>query len=208
MRLVLLSDTHERDIPIPDGDVLIHAGDLTMRGTYRTIAQAGAWLRSLPHKHKIVVAGNHDWLFETNRQKALRALGSGFIYLENEGATVEGLRIWGSPVTPTFYNWAFNVYRGPDIKKYWDAIPQNLDILVTHGPPRGILDQAFPERVSENLGCDDLLKAVQNKKPRIHVFGHIHGSRGVSIAGETTFYNASVVNESYRVKYTPWIVNI
>lgn len=204
VRVVMISDTHGMECDVPDGDILVHAGDLTMTGTSGQIERAGNWLRSLPHRHKIVVAGNHDWKFERNQAQALFALGEGFHYLENNGVELEGLKFWGSPVTPWFYDWAFNVRRGADILEYWNQIPSGLDMLITHGPPRGILDQASPKMNTEHCGCDDLLLAVKEKKPKVHVFGHIHGGYGQAVVGETAFYNVSIVDEAYKVAHKPW----
>lgn len=208
VRLVMISDTHEWSCEVPDGDILIHAGDLTMAGTVNSVDRAGVWLRSLPHKHKIVIAGNHDWLFEKNKNLAKWLLQSDIIYLENEGVEVEGIKLWGSPITPWFFDWAFNVNRGSDIKKYWDMIPEGLDVLITHGPPQDILDQANPKMNTEHCGCEDLLMAVKKKKPKIHVFGHIHGGYGFQNRGDTVFYNASIVDEAYQPVNDPWCVDI
>lgn len=212
IKIVLISDTHDCYPRVPDGDILIHAGDLTMRGTHQQISQAGNWLRSLPHKHKVVIAGNHDFLFERNQAQALEALGDGICYLENTGVTLERLRIWGSPVQPWFYDWAFNVQRGEAIRKIWDRIPHGLDILITHGPPFGILDQVSPYQDTEHLGCKDLLGAVYEKNPRIHVFGHIHGGYGFQFSPltETKFYNAAFLDEQYRPTHGggTWVVDL
>jgi Icc-related predicted phosphoesterase len=209
VKLILISDTHGFEPKVPDGDILIHAGDLTMNGTYNQVAKAGTWLRSLPHKNKIVIAGNHDWLFEKNLPDARAMLGPGIHYLENSSTTVERLKIYGSPVQPRFFDWAFNVDRGAKIKAYWDMIPDNVDVLVTHGPPRGILDQANPARNTEHCGCDDLWDAIHRIQPRIHVFGHIHGGYGKQETKfETMCYNASVVDEAYRLRNEPWEVYI
>src|SRR5271156_4214435 len=156
-RLVFISDTHnlQDKITIPDGDILIHAGDLTMGGRPAEIAKAGQWLRSLLHPYKIVIAGNHDWLFQKRpmQAKALISeeptvegrdiLDPSIVYLQDSAVEVMGLKFYGSPWQPFFYDWAFNVTRG-QLHKYWDLIPSGLDVLITHGPPKGILDQAAP----------------------------------------------------------------
>ncbi len=206
IEVVVLSDTHDRICAVPDGDILIHAGDLTMMGRPNQIMAAAEWLRGLPHPHKIVIAGNHDWLFQTNPRMARSLLGDGITYLENEGCEVMGLKFWGSPVTPTFFDWAFNVDRGAPIRKYWGNIPAGLDMLITHGPPHGILDQSVPHSNYEHCGCDDLLMTVQEKKPHVHVFGHIHGGRGMYANDDTIFYNASIVDEAYKVAHDPWVI--
>jgi Icc-related predicted phosphoesterase len=130
--------------------------------------------------------------------------------LENSSVNIDGKTFWGSPVQPEFCNWAFNVPRGPEIKKYWDGIPDSglVDVLVTHGPPMGILDQAAPHRGSDNLGCEDLMKQVEISKPLVHVFGHIHGGAGQQDYRGTRFVNASVVNEAYRVVNPPRVLDI
>jgi Icc-related predicted phosphoesterase len=169
------------------------------------ISDFNDWLGSLPHKHKVVVAGNHDILFET--QHGSRALLTNATYLENSGAVIEGLKFWGSPVQPEFNDWAFNVKRGQDIKKYWDMIPDDTDVLITHGPPWGLLDQIRPGREVEHLGCGELLKAVRRIKPKLHVFGHIHGGYGTFKEGPTQFVNASLLNEAYKPVNAPIVVD-
>lgn len=201
MRLVLLSDTHNQlnAIRIPDGDILIHAGDLTNRGTLKEVVRELAVFAALPHKRKILVAGNHDWLFERDGALA-RSLCVEFDYLQNSSVVVDGVTIWGSPVQPEFCNWAFNRQRGVDIKRYWDIIPDGVDVLVTHGPPAGYGDLCPDGR---RVGCTDLLDAVTRTKPRLHVFGHIHCARGLHVGrgpcSGTDFINAACVGEDYRV---------
>ena len=199
MKIVFISDTHNLhdQITVPDGDILIHAGDLTMAGTAEEINDAGRWLRSLPHKYKIVIAGNHDFLFEKNPGQAKNLLGRSVTYLQDNEIEIEGLRIWGSPWQPWFMNWAFGVPRG-QLHKYWDLIPKELDILVTHGPPYGFLDQASPYLKSEHLGDEELLETLRQTALKIHVFGHIHGGFGASEFNGIKLYNASAVDEAYR----------
>lgn len=209
MKIVLISDTHGFECPVPDGDVLVHAGDLTMSGTVTQVSQASYWLNSLPHKHKIVIAGNHDWLFERNRVKAVSLLGDKITYLQDSGIEIDGVKFWGSPVQPIFFNWAFNRGRGEDIRQHWDLIPRGTDVLITHGPPRGILDQASAAINTEHCGCDDLLTALNWFGPKIHVFGHIHGGYGMQkVMGNITCYNASIVNEAYKPVNQPWVVEL
>lgn len=213
MKIVCLSDTHlvhdEFDkIPaIPDGDILIHSGDATFRGRPHEIYRFSKWFHSLPHKYKIFVAGNHDIMFEDDRVKAMGLLYDNpqywsspiptkdrCIYLEDSEVTIEGLRIYGAPWSPRFYDWAFNVDRGPKIKAKWDLIPEEIDILVTHGPPYGYGDLSTK---NELLGCKDLMEAVNRVKPKVHIFGHIHSGYGVSNNGHTTFINAAMCDDTY-----------
>lgn len=197
-RLVCLSDTHCKlsRIDVPDGDVLVHAGDATNMGSHDEVAQFAAQLKRLPHAHKVVIAGNHDWLFARRPALARRLIeDAGAIYLEDSAATVAGLRFWGGPWQPAFCNWAFNLPRGPELAAKWAAIPDAVDVLVTHGPPRGVLDSVRPGAPA--LGCADLADAIARVRPRVHVFGHIHGGAGVLERDGTTFVNASVLNELY-----------
>jgi Icc-related predicted phosphoesterase len=206
MKIVCLSDTHQqhRNLVVPAGDLLIHAGDITMNGSLDVIRDFNTWLGELPHRHKVMIAGNHDRNFE--RQPETRALITNAIYLEESGCTIEGLKFWGSPISPWFFDWSFNRQRGADIKRHWDAIPRDTQVLITHGPPRGMLDTIRPG--SGPLGCDDLAHAVAEVKPLLHVFGHIHGGYGVNREGITTFVNASMVNEEYKTVHPPICVTL
>lgn len=190
MRIVALGDSHgfHADLEVPEGDLLIHAGDLSQRGTLDELKTVAEWLRSLPHRHKVVIAGNHDFAFENTPAQA-RALFADFHYLQDELLTLEGLRIWGSPWQPWFHNWAFNLRRGPAIAAKWQLIPPGLDLLVTHGPPAGLGDRCFD---GERVGCSDLLATLEHTQPRVHLFGHIHEDRGNWHHGPTHCFNVSV----------------
>jgi predicted phosphohydrolase len=179
MRIVAVADTHtfEADLgAIPDGDVLIHAGDLLRAGTLEELAPVARWIRALPHAHKIVIAGNHDWCFIRHRAQALDMLGDGVRYLEDEGMTLNGLRFWGSPWQPAFHDWAFNLPRGEALAQKWALIPDDTDILITHGPPLGFGDQVI---VAGRQGCEELRAALQRVRPALHMFGHIHHDGGL-----------------------------
>src|SRR5204863_6943239 len=123
-----------------------------------------------PHRHKVIVAGNHDWAFQTDRWKA-RALVSAFTYLEDDEAVIDGVRFYGAPWQPAFHDWAFNLPRGPALAAVWARIPAGLDVLVTHGPPEGVGDRS---PVGGRAGCADLMRRVGEVTPRLHLFGHIH----------------------------------
>ena len=199
MRVVMISDTHglhDRIERLPEGDILVHAGDFMNSGfDLEVIASFNRWLRVQPFKQRIVCAGNHDRSFECMPEIA-RGLLADAVYFENDGITIDGVSFWGSPHTPEFLNWAFMYPRGGAAKRYWDQIPNGLDVLITHGPPRGILDQATPG--GEHLGCEELFKAVEGKKPKAHIFGHIHGGAGTFENGTTRFVNAAYLNERYK----------
>ena len=205
MRLVLISDTHQRhdQLVVPDGDVLVHAGDFSTRGGEEEVARFAAWLRALPHRHKVVIAGNHDFLFERDPARA-RALLAGATYLEDSGVTIEGVRFWGSPWQPRFFDWAFNLDRGAPLKAKWDLIPAGIDVLIVHGPPRGVLDRTWR---GEEVGCDDLREALGRVKPRLFVCGHIHEAHGERTVGETRCVNASCCDVRDRLFHAPVVVD-
>lgn len=205
MRIVCISDTHSRhgDVVVPDGDLLLHAGDMSRRGQEVDIRSFDAWLGSLPHRHKVVIAGNHDFNFE--RSPASRAWISNATYLQDTRVRIEGLSIYGSPWQPRFYDWAFNLDRGPAIREMWDRIPVGTDVLITHGPPMGILDRTAR---GERVGCEELREAVRRIKPRVHVFGHIHEDHGVHVEDGTTFVNASTCNLDYRPVQAPIVIDL
>lgn len=146
MRFVCISDTHGRhhELTLPAGDVLIHAGDFLPPGaSFEAIDDFNQWLGDLPYQHKIVIAGNHDLVFETSPHQA-RKLLSQAIYLENSGTLIDGVHFWGCPVTPVLAEMAFAVERGAASRKFWNQVPENTDVLITHGPPFGILDNDLP----------------------------------------------------------------
>jgi Icc-related predicted phosphoesterase len=190
---------------VPEGDILVHAGDLTMAGDIYNTQKALNWLNDQPHAYVVFVAGNHDFAFERAYTKERLDLGR-LIYLENSAQQVGGINFYGSPVQPWFMDWAFNVHRGAPIREYWNKIPYDVHVLITHGPPYGILDQSIPGK-SDHLGCEELRSRLEMIQPKIHVFGHIHGSRGTETNG-IKFVNASVVNEAYKVVNEPIVVEL
>lgn len=122
------------------------------------------------------------------------------MYLRNSAIDIEGVRFYGSPWQPRFMHWAFNLSRGEDLRRKWDFIPEDTDVLVTHGPPHGRLDLVPRDRagIFENTGCEELLLAVKRIRPKLHVFGHIHEGYGVTRESGTTFVNACVCDAAYR----------
>jgi Icc-related predicted phosphoesterase len=206
-RLVLLSDTHNAhdEIIVPDGDILIHAGDATNYGTIEEIRAFNRWFKNLPHKHKILVAGNHDWLFEKAPELAQRLLAPNIIYLQDSTIEIENLKIYGSPWQPCFFDWAFNLPRGAALAERWQLIPSDTNVLITHGPAYGILDQ---NPSGNYCGCEELLKFVEKIKPQLHVFGHIHYSYGVTEKFGVRFANASNCDENYNPINTPLVINL
>ncbi|MGC2234914.1 MAG: metallophosphatase domain-containing protein [Pyrinomonadaceae bacterium] len=206
-RIVCLSDTHNcnDDISVPDGDILIHAGDATIRGTTGEIALFNEWFANLPHKNKIFVAGNHDWLFETNTAAARKLLDDKIIYLQDSSIEIENFRIYGAPWQPRFYDWAFNLNRGGEMAEKWKLIPRDVDILITHGPPNGILDQT-PQ--GDFAGCEELRRRVEEISPKAHIFGHIHSGYGREEKFGVKFVNASNCDESYAPSNPPIVFDL
>jgi hypothetical protein len=148
----------------------------------------------LPHRHKVVIAGNHDGCLEADPSLA-EELFAGCHYLFDSGATIAGLSMWGAPWQPWFLDWAFNLPRGEPLREKWSHIPDGLDVLLTHGPPFGVLDTTVR---GDRVGCEELLVAVDRARPRIHVFGHIHEGYGVERRGATLHVNASTCTVGYE----------
>lgn len=209
MRIVAISDTHGKhsQFDIPDGEVVIHAGDCMNSGRdIRELESFAKWFLDLPHKRKCLVAGNHDWIFQTNQTKALSLL-PGVSYLLDSGITIDGIKFWGSPWQPEFCDWAFNLPRGEPLKEKWNLIPSDTDVLITHGPPQGFGDTSV--QWGPKLGCDELTKAVERVNPYVHIFGHIHGGRGwYTGLGKTTFYNVALLDEAYKPAHKPVVIDI
>jgi Icc-related predicted phosphoesterase len=204
-RITLVSDTHTQhsNLRLPGGDMLIHSGDI-MNSGYRKndIIDFLKWFELQDYEELIFIAGNHDRLFENNQQevKAIIEEYPLVTYLEDNWVDVDGIKIYGSPWQPEFYNWAFNLPRnGEDLMKMWTMIPADTDILITHGPPQGHLDTSGHPYNEPLLGCNLLRDRVDVIKPKIHVFGHIHGGFGYKEYGGTHFFNASILNENYKL---------
>lgn len=208
MKCVVISDTHgwHHKITLPRGDVLIHAGDITHKGKKDEVVDFLSWYSHQPFQYKIFIAGNHDFYLDQAKKKDIESLiPNEIIYLNDSGININGFNIWGSPVTPWFYNWAFNRHRGTEIMKHWEMIPPGINLLVTHGPPHGFLDILSNE---QHAGCQDLLRIVLTLQPKAHVFGHIHESYGQIKRSGITYVNASLVNEVYELIHQPIVFNI
>jgi Icc-related predicted phosphoesterase len=215
MKICCISDTHSyhRQIKIPECDMLIHAGDITFKGELKVIEDFALWMKELPVKHKIVIHGNHEVGHERGpkREPGLKLLAdAGLIYLQDSFVEIEGLKIYGSPDQPWFHNWEYNRQRGEEIAKKWAMIPVDTNILITHGPPYMIRDLA-PRGLfdGENVGCVDLLNRISDlPNLKLHVFGHIHHSYGVTKIEQCSFVNASSCTESYTPSNAPIVVEI
>jgi len=203
-KLVSISDTHgfHRSIHIPECDILIHAGDISSKGEYNIIQDFSNWLDELKSsgtiKEAVVIAGNHELSFDPKSfrfHQECKDLLKNVHYLEDASVDLYGLKIYGSPYTPEFCNWGFNLKRGRPLKDKWALIPNDTNVLVTHGPPMGIGDY-LPDRFSfrneyeetppddvsglEKVGCQDLMdRIMQLDNLKVHIFGHIHYAYGI-----------------------------
>ncbi len=195
VRIVAVADTHlyvDKLAEVPDGDLFIHAGDLLQSGSLEELRASLDWLRDLPHEQKILVAGNHDGCLENDRQEAQAALADiGVRYVEDEEVSLCGLRIWGSPWQPSYGDSGFYLPPGQALVDVRGAIPEELDLLVTHSPPRGLGDRNAKGR---REGCDELALRVRLVRPRLHLFGHIHHDGGLWVDHDTCFANVTTWN--------------
>ena len=223
MRIVFISDTHSLHSgmrhKIPKGDVLVHAGDCTNLGKEHEIKEFVEWFQNLEgFDTKIFIAGNHDFGFQTKPPWLSHFVNpenlsqSNCYYLEDEEFVIESsefskpIKFYGSPWQPWFYDWAFNLPRnGEEIEKKWKAIPDDTTVLITHGPAHGVLDYT---PTNQRVGCEILRFRVEQFKPLIHVFGHIHGAYGSQPLGDTLFVNASTCTEKYYPINKPIVVDI
>lgn len=200
MKIVFISDTHNNKIPkLPSGDILVHVGDATMNGTMEELLRFDAWLGTLNYKHILFTPGNHDFYLESNGNIVTNAT-----MLINETIIIDDLMFWASPYTSTFGNWAF-MRSEEKLVDIWSHIPDNVDVLITHNPPKGILDYGIS---GSNLGSQSLLDRSRIVKPKIHVFGHIHEAYGSEFRYEVRYINASVLNEYYQNVNKPVVIEL
>ena len=198
---------HSKIKDMPEGDILVHSGDFTGRLTHQVedMISLNTWLGTLPYKHKLLVPGNHDKLCEKDPNTARGLLSNGTLLID-EGITIDGIRFWGHPWTPVFGNWYFMKSPGSHMKKYTDKIPEDTDVLISHGPPRGVLDELDWDKT--HVGCEQLLSRVLDIKPKVHAFGHIHCARGEYKGLHTHFVNSAICDEGYRPVHRPIVVEI
>ena len=209
MRVVCVSDTHGayRGLDVPDGDLLVHSGDITTYGRPLELHDFNDWLGDLPHTHKVVIAGNHDAALANQSIAFGCSILSNAHYLQDSEVVVDGVRIYGAPWTPEFLGWHFMLPRGSrELRQKWSMIPEGIDILLTHGPPAGKCD--YSKFQKWYVGCDYLREAVLKTQPRYHVFGHVHESYGVQMGEHTTFINASIMTRLYVPTNPPIEVEI
>jgi Icc-related predicted phosphoesterase len=199
MKVACVSDIHGHLPIIPDCDLLLIGGDLCpskynqsdwLKNKFKP------WIDSLSERMKIIgVAGNHDFIFQNNPQDVPNM---NWTYLQDSGTEFNNFKIWGSPWQPEFHNWAFNGFES-DLKKKWNLIPKNTDILVLHGPPYKHGDFSPLERV--HTGSYSLLQKIMQIQPKLVIAGHIHSGYGKYEIGNSIFLSCSFVDESYNPFY-------
>jgi len=226
VKLVCISDTHSRHrhlmvgsetrlrsgpLPpdIPDGDVMIHAGDCTSSGTISQLEDLAEWFGSYPHKYKILIAGNHDYCFEREPERSREICKKeGIIYLQDESVTIDGVLFYGSPWTPTFRNMAFNANE-EKMAEFRAQIPDLVEVLITHGPALRIFD--WVPRDAEHAGCYPLAKRIDELSSlKAHICGHIHAGYGFATReiDAVKFVNAASCTERYQPTNPPIVINI
>ena len=211
MKITFISDTHNKHNHLTSkgmgnilgsGDVLVHAGDITSMGKQHEIQNFLNWFARTDFKHKIFIAGNHDFGFEHGFEIDQEFKDMGVIYLQDSEVTIDGVKFYGSPWQPEFYDWAFNLPRqGVELQDKWNMIDDDTDILITHGPAWGYVDRVVGR--SEHLGCELLTNRIMAFKPKIHICGHIHSGYGYTTNGDTHFINAAVLDERYEFTQNP-----
>tara|TARA_R110000868_G_scaffold64476_1_gene193549 strand:- start:936 stop:1622 length:687 start_codon:yes stop_codon:yes gene_type:complete len=211
MKIWHISDTHAMHgfLKVPSNvDLVIHSGDCSnYRDPYRNEQEVRdfiEWYSILPIKHKIYVAGNHDTSIEKRLVTPATFASKGITYLENASTHIDGLNIWGTPCTPKFGDgWAWNRSRDK-MFKVWDSIPENTDIVISHGPPKGILDLSYNRNGElEFCGCSNMKKQLLKIQPKFCMFGHIHNCEDITNAGtmkvcgcDTTFSNGACATDN------------
>lgn len=214
MKLVFISDIHtrHRELIIPPCDILISCGDYSFRGEREVVIDYHEWLSEQPASHIISVNGNHELEIEKDYPiiKALvEAICPRIHMLQQESIVIDGIKLYGDATTPYFFNWAWNagrtpaeaaIHSKPYIKHEWDKIPDDVNILVTHSPPYGILDKVKPTK--DGVGCNHLLERVKSLPAlKVHAFGHLHLDGGKSVVEDgITFINAAICNDDYKAK--------
>ncbi|WAR47104.1 metallophosphoesterase family protein [Methylomonas rapida] len=205
--MVCLSDFHGRKIrfSIPSGNVLVVAGDICNRGNLEEIERFDRFLADLPHEHKLVVAGNHDWPFAKLPVENASSLLRNGIYLQDSSVTIDGVKFWGSPWQRKYFDGAFDLNRQQDLVEKWNKIPKDTDVLITHTPPYGTLDKT---RRGNHAGCRDLAKIVQTINLKAHIFGHIHEHAGKQRVSGCIFVNASIAKHYHNKAYALTTIDI
>lgn len=213
MKIVFISDTHNQfdniALDVPECDVLVHCGDIGGSGSFSEIDKffqdVSGFREKGIVKEFVGIAGNHDKYIERQNEDFLKIIPKWYHYLQDSSITIQGIKFYGSPVTPRFCDWAFNRDRHV-LQGYWSLIPYDVDVLITHGPPLGILDVSPYGQIS--VGDEHLRNKVFEIKPKIHAFGHIHDCYGFVEKNGVKFVNASSLNERYVYTNKPIVIDI
>lgn len=208
MKIIALSDTHTLHWELPEppkGDILISAGDWTGKGSPVAIEDFANWINRYVSKYKavILIAGNHDFGMQNNKEEMLKFFHPNIHYLDHEAKIIKGIKVFGSPYTPKFYEWAF---MKPDeiLAGLWQSIPDDTELLITHGPPYTILDKNVR---GEHCGSKSLYQTIKDlPKLKCHIFGHIHEARGHLTIDDVSFYNVSSLDDRYIVRDNPYTI--
>lgn len=204
--IACVRDTHElhAELDVPDADILVHAGDYTMFSrSAAAILDFNDWLGDLPHRHRVVIPGNHEFYLANDPSR--RSLITNATTLINESVTIMGLRIWGSLVTP-LTGAAFGLCSPNDRARLYATIPDAVDIIVSHGPPFGILDRPLGAR--DHAGCRELLRALHRLTPKMVICGHIHGAQGLLEKDGTLFVNAAMMGRDGNLTGVPIVLRL
>jgi len=217
-KIVCISDTHgkHKKVKIPKCDILIHAGDFSSTGKHDEVERFLRWLNKQPAEHIIFCAGNHDLSFDFEpefKEEMLRKYVWGTAtsnprihYLEDSSIICNGLHFYGMPWCPRFGNWAFYFESGSkELQEKCSSIPLDTDILITHGPPWGVLDLTYSQTYA---GSQALRNRIHSLNLKYHVFGHIHEGYGSELKGTTMFVNASTCDAFYDPKNKPVIIEV
>jgi len=210
-KIIMVSDTHNKhnQIVLPEGNILVHSGDFSGMGKQSEVKNFFKWIekQSEIFEHIVFIAGNHELTFEPRQawvDDLIQTLPNNVHYLEDSEVVIDGIKFYGTPYQPEFYNWAFNLKRGIECAEKWALIPEDTDVLLSHGPPKFMCDYIPWDQF--NAGCQDLLDRVLFVKPKLHVFGHIHCGYGYKEYEGILFVNASTCNEEYQPVNKPVVV--
>ena len=198
MRILHISDTHsnhEQLRKMPKADIIVHSGDASFSGSDNEVLDFLNWFCDLDYPHKIFVAGNHD---DCLYGEQIEGLPDNCHYLCYSGVEIESVKFWGIPL------FVSDTIKKGRITRLMTQIPEDINVLISHSPPYGILD--FDDNI--NYGCLDLLRAVERIKPRCHLFGHIHAANGIKKINQTTFVNSAIMNGEYEFVNKPTLLEI
>ena len=207
MTICCISDTHgHKPHNLPPADILIHAGDFTASRVHHKDESTEFldWFYQQPYKHKLLVAGNHDFYPYYNKNFHKLCSAYGIHYLQDSSVTINDIKFYGTPWTPPFYNWAF-MKPEHELEDTFAQIPLDTDVLITHGPASGMLDYT-PH--GGNVGSTALADAIKPLNLKAHIFGHIHHSHGVYTETGTQYVNAAIITESYKPIQIPRLLTI